>query len=346
MREGCCEVSTSGEVIDWVGGSREGWLCKEAGAADFAHFWGRWAWCQDESRGEGVNNGAPVVGYTKDVALDKQHRSLGTQTYMAGRLRKDEADGCVEINCNGEGASFVVAETSSDLEDLGDFAPSMELKMLLPLVPHFHYTDDITFDPLLLLQDPNGPTPTIEDIDYQISPSLKTPQETTKSHVDPGNITVAMFKIARDQLNILKTKTNSGEEEEEEEEGEGGEPGNTISYSSYEVLTGHLWRISCEARGLADDQETKLHIFINGRSRMHPPLPSGYVGNVIFPVTPIALSGDLIDNTGTYAAGKIHDALIRVDDEYLRSTIDYLELNPAPTVSLAESPNILILSWV
>ncbi|KAJ4951579.1 hypothetical protein NE237_028411 [Protea cynaroides] len=265
----------------------------------------------------------------------------------------------------------------------------MELKTLLPLVPHFHYTGDITSDPLLLLQmtrfkcagvsvsmgldhyvadgmtamhfiimwcrmprgldlnipslidrtilrardpptptfeqieyhlppslktpqqttkpqkDPNGPTTTIKDIDYQISPSLETPQETTKSHVGPGNTTVAMFKITRDQLNILKAKANSGDKEE------GGKTGNTISYSSYEVLTGHLWRISCKARGFPDDQETKLHIYIDGRSRMHPPLPSGYVGNVIFPVTPIALSGDLIDNTLTYAAGKIHD--VRLD---------------------------------
>lgn len=68
---------------------------------------------------------------------------------MAGRLARDE-DGRVEIDCNGEGVLFVEAEApDTSVDDYGDFAPTMELKRLIPTVD---YTDDISAFPLLVLQ--------------------------------------------------------------------------------------------------------------------------------------------------------------------------------------------------
>ncbi|KAJ4959051.1 hypothetical protein NE237_026162 [Protea cynaroides] len=40
-------------------------------------------------------------------------------------------------------------QTSSGIDDLEDFAPTMELKRLPPTVPGYDYTDDIPSDPLL-----------------------------------------------------------------------------------------------------------------------------------------------------------------------------------------------------
>lgn len=67
---------------------------------------------------------------------------------MAGRLRRDE-DGRIEIDCNAEGVLFVVAETSSVIDDFGDFAPTLELKKLIPSVD---YSGGISTYPLLVLQ--------------------------------------------------------------------------------------------------------------------------------------------------------------------------------------------------
>lgn len=67
---------------------------------------------------------------------------------MAGRLGRD-LDGRVEIDCNGEGVLFVEAEVDGEIDDFGDFAPTMELKRLIPKV---EYTDDISSFPLLVLQ--------------------------------------------------------------------------------------------------------------------------------------------------------------------------------------------------
>lgn len=67
---------------------------------------------------------------------------------MAGRLKRDE-DGRIEIDCNAEGVLLVEAETGAVVDDFGDFAPTLELKKLVPTVD---YSGGIGSYPLLVLQ--------------------------------------------------------------------------------------------------------------------------------------------------------------------------------------------------
>lgn len=67
---------------------------------------------------------------------------------MAGRLRRDD-DGRIEIICNGDGVLFVEADTSSVIDDFGDFAPTLELRKLIPAID---YSGGIHSYPLLVLQ--------------------------------------------------------------------------------------------------------------------------------------------------------------------------------------------------
>ncbi|XP_050232367.1 shikimate O-hydroxycinnamoyltransferase [Mercurialis annua] len=301
---------------------------------------------------------------------------------MAGRLRRDE-DGRIEIDCNAEGVLFVVAETNSVIDDFGDFAPTLELKQLIPTVDYsggidsyallvlqvtyfkcggaslgvgmqhhaadgfsgLHFVNtwadmarglDLTIPPFIdrtLLRARDPPLPQFQHIEYQPPPFLKNPPETTK----PDSTTVSIFKLSKDQLSKLKAKAK--------------EDGNTINYSSYSMLSGHVWRSASRARGLAEDQETKLYIATDGRSRLIPPLPPGYFGNVIFTATPIAVAGDLESKPTWYAASKIHDALSCMDNDYLRSALDYLELQPDLSALVRgahtfKCPNLGITSWV
>ncbi|KAL6334659.1 hypothetical protein AAG906_019523 [Vitis piasezkii] len=298
---------------------------------------------------------------------------------MAGRLRRDE-DGRIEIDCNAEGVLFVEADTGSVIDDFGDFAPTLELRQLIPTVDysgdigsysllilqvtHFkcggvslgvgmqhHVADgasglhfintwsdmarglDITIPPFIdrtLLRARDPPQPAFHHIEYQPPPQLKTPLPNTQ------NTNVCIFRITRDQLNTLKNKSK--------------EDGNTISYSSYVMLAGHVWRCACKARSLPADQDSKMYIATDGRSRLRPALPPGYFGNVIFTTTPVAVAGDLMSKPLWYAASKIHNALARMDDEYLRSALDYLELQPDLTALVRGAhtfrcPNIGITSW-
>ncbi|KAM1714804.1 hypothetical protein TB2_024891 [Malus domestica] len=304
---------------------------------------------------------------------------------MAGRLKRDD-DGRIEIDCGGQGVLFVEAETGSVIDDFGDFAPTLELRRLIPSVDYaagistypllllqvtffkcggvslgvgmqhhaadgfsgLHFINtwsdmarglDLTLPPFIdrtLLRARDPPQPAFYHIEYQPAPQMKAPLQSAK----PGaadSTTVSIFRLTRDQLNILKYKSK--------------EAGNTVSYSSYEMLSGHVWRCACKARELPDDQDTKLFIATDGRSRLQPPLPPGYFGNVIFTATPIAVAGDIQSKPTWYAASRIHDALVRMDDSYLRSALDYLELQPdlSALVRGAHSfrcPNLGITSWV
>ncbi|MCL7034646.1 hypothetical protein MKW94_030624, partial [Papaver nudicaule] len=85
------------------------------------------------------------------VLKDGLSKALVTYYPVAGRLKRNESDkGRAEIDCTGEGALFIKAETDSLLEDLGDFAPTEQLE---PLIPNLGGNkDDISSYPILLVQ--------------------------------------------------------------------------------------------------------------------------------------------------------------------------------------------------
>ena len=182
----------------------------------------------------------------------------------------------------------------------------------------------------LRARDP--PQPIFRHVEYQPAPPMKTPVQP-----DPEGTTVSTFKLSREQLNLLKAKSK--------------ENGNTTNYSSYEMLSAHVWRCTCKARNLPEDQDTKLYIPTDGRARLRPPLPNGYFGNVIFTATPVAVAGELMSKPTWFAAGKIHEALIQMDNDYLRSALDYLEVQPDLSALVRgahtfRNPNLGITSWV
>ncbi|PON77785.1 Transferase [Parasponia andersonii] len=68
---------------------------------------------------------------------------------VAGRLRHDD-DGRLEINCNEEGVLFIVAESSSAIDDFGDLITSPELPKLTAPAPD--YSAGVSSFPLMTLQ--------------------------------------------------------------------------------------------------------------------------------------------------------------------------------------------------
>ncbi|KAJ7558721.1 hypothetical protein O6H91_04G052800 [Diphasiastrum complanatum] len=173
----------------------------------------------------------------------------------------------------------------------------------------------------------------------QANGSLGNGGTTAVSHAEDQALpafSVGVFKFTKDELQRLKSKAIDED--------------NLLSYSSYEMLSGHIWRSLCKARGLVDDQETKLYIATDGRSRLRPPLPPGYFGNVIFTATPMATVRDLLSKPQYFSAAQIHEVVAMMDDEYLRSALDFLELQPDLSKLVRgahtfKSPNLGITSW-
>ncbi|KAJ8562173.1 hypothetical protein K7X08_011464 [Anisodus acutangulus] len=298
---------------------------------------------------------------------------------MAGRLARDE-QGRIEINCNGEGVLFVEAESDACVDDFGDFTPCLELRKLIPTVDTsgdissfplvifqvtrfkcggvslgggvFHTLSDglssihfintwsdiarglsVATPPFIdrtLLRAGEPPTLSFEHIEYHPPPSLNSSLKNRES-TGPKPSTTAMLKFSSEQLGLLKSKSKH----------EG---------STYEILAAHIWRCMCKARALPDDQLTKLHVATDGRSRLCPTLPPGYLGNVVFTATPMAKSCELQSEPLTNSAKRIHSALSKMDDNYLRSALDYLELQPDLSILIRgptyfASPNLNINSW-
>ncbi|KAK0605231.1 hypothetical protein LWI29_024374 [Acer saccharum] len=189
-----------------------------------------------------------------------------------------------------------------------------------------------------LLQARNPPAPAFHHIEYDPSPSMVM----NTTHLDPpssSTCTSAVFKVSSEQQNMLKkhkptsSSTSTG-----------------AKYSSYETLAAHIWRSICKARGLANDQLTKLYIPVDGRSRLNPPLPPGFFGNAIFSATSTALAGDIQSEPLIDTVGRIYEAVKRIDDDYIRSALDYLQVQPdlAPLSRGAQTfkcPNLNVNSW-
>ena len=56
-------------------------------------------------------------------------------------------------------------------------------------------------------------------------------------------------------------------------------------YTTFEILSGSLWRCRTIAFGFDPNEEVRLLMAVNARSKFNPPLPKGYYGNTCaFPV--------------------------------------------------------------
>ncbi|KAE8658129.1 Shikimate O-hydroxycinnamoyltransferase [Hibiscus syriacus] len=327
-------------------------------------------------------NGSSTFFDTK-VLKEALSRILVSFYPVAGRLGNDE-NGRLQIVCNGEGVLFIEAETSSVMDDLvKDFTDGSKVPQL---VHKFDYSGGISSYPLLGLQvtafkcggvsigvtfqhtladglsalhfinswadtargmcptiapvldrsflrarDPA--TPKFRHVEFEPSPSLKT----ISNPEAPRPSTVSLFKITAEQVKALKDKVN--------------ETSGKTKYSTYSILTAHIWRCATKARDLVQDQELKLTIPIDGRNRLHPPLPPGYFGNVIFHAAPVALAGEIQSESFFDTVNRIHEILRGINDEYLRSGIDLIETT-ADVESVRRGsktmrcPNLSINSWM
>ncbi|KAK1411044.1 hypothetical protein QVD17_37588 [Tagetes erecta] len=319
------------------------------------------------------SNDTPNFFDTK-VLKDALSEALVPFYLMAGRFKEGE-DGRIVVDCQGQGVLFMEAESNGVIDDFGNFEPTLEYLKLIPVVDnpwenksnplvifqvtrfkcggvslgvgmhhrlvdgmsalHFMNTwsdmargKDISYPPFIdktLLRANDPPRPIFEHIEYQ-------PDSTKGQPLDQTKTTFRSFTLRKEQINTLKAMSMEG--------------GNTINYSSFEILSGHLWKCVCKARSLPDDVNTKLYFPVDGRARLQPPLPKGYFGNVVFSATAIAPAGEIQTKPIWYAASKIREATTIMNNDYLRSAIDYLEQNNFQKGHVSyEYTNVRVVSW-
>ena len=93
--------------------------------------------------------------------------------------------------------------------------------------------------------------------------------------------------------------------------------------TTFEVLVAHVWR--ARTRALGHGQKSTVVFAVDTRTRMvASPLPQGFVGNA---VAAVAAADDVAHKPLSYCVERIRDAITRVTDDYIRSAIDWLEVN-------------------
>ncbi|KAJ8751059.1 hypothetical protein K2173_016240 [Erythroxylum novogranatense] len=306
---------------------------------------------------------------------------------VAGRLTRD-GNSRIEIDCNGQGVLYAEAVSDSPMSDIGGFNSGLELVKVFPPINrslhdlyssplfavqvtrfscggvslgigcHHNLSDGTGFlnfitswselarglstsmPPLLdrdILRARVPPTPVFYHHEFDKPPVMITSftqnsEESSSSKADSSIV----LEITSDHMKTLVSMI--------------GDERTKIKYTRYEILSAFLWRVACKARNLPDTQATKMRIPINGRPRLNPPIPPNYFGNALFICTTTALCGELVSEPFAHSVDRIHEAIRRMDDKYLRSALDFLDKTDELTTIMqgpqnTACPNFSIVSW-
>ncbi|KAJ4953319.1 hypothetical protein NE237_030151 [Protea cynaroides] len=120
------------------------------------------------------------------------------------------------------------------------------------------------------------------------------------------------------------------------------EDGSIESCTSFTALTALVWRARSKALKMKPQQQTKLIFAVDGRSKLNPSLPKGYFGNGFIFSCCICSAGELIEKPLSFAVHLVQDAIKLVNDNYIRSVIDYFEVTRSrPSLTAT----VLITTW-
>ncbi|QHO33683.1 hypothetical protein HN51_027351 [Arachis hypogaea] len=158
------------------------------------------------------------------------------------------------------------------------------------------------------------------------------------------------LKLTSMQVQKLKKNANNNDFQSEK------------PYTRFEAIGAHLWRCACKARELHKNQPTVFKTVVDIRKKMNPPLPQNYFGNALAgTVSPTCYVGEIVAKPLSYAAKNIREAVKMINDEYIRSQIDfyageehmdrirvpYLEKGEhRADILFSGNPNLRVTSWM
>ncbi|KAL3535787.1 hypothetical protein ACH5RR_004248 [Cinchona calisaya] len=99
--------------------------------------------------------------------------------------------------------------------------------------------------------------------------------------------------------------------------------------TTFDAMAAHVWRSFVEALEVKPlDYELRLTFSVNARPKLKTqPLKDGFYGNVVCVACASSTVSGLVNGRLSDATGLIRQARLAVSEEYLRSTIDYVEVD-------------------
>ncbi|XP_064968463.1 omega-hydroxypalmitate O-feruloyl transferase-like [Musa acuminata AAA Group] len=293
---------------------------------------------------------------------------------LAGRLAISD-EGKLIVDCTGEGVVFVKAEADCEMEAVGDITKPnpdtlgklvytilgannlLEMPPLVVQVTTFRSggfilglaVNHCMFDGLGAMEFVNSWGETARGLPISVPPFV---DRTVLESRNPPLVSFPHHEFAEIE-DVSDTTALYGEEMayrsfcfEPEKLGRvkrrALEDGALAKCTTFEALSGHVWRARTEALRLQPGQKTKLLFAVDGRSRFDPPLPKGYFGNGTMLTACLSTAGELLGRPLSFAVGLVQDAVKTVTDEYMRSAMDYFEATRArPSLTAT----LLITTW-
>ena len=96
--------------------------------------------------------------------------------------------------------------------------------------------------------------------------------------------------------------------------------------TNFEVISACLWRCYAIASQANPNEEMRICMLVNARSKFNPPVPEGYYGNVLALPAAITNARKLCLNSLGYALELIRHAKNKITEEYIRSLADFIEI--------------------
>ncbi|CAL0304535.1 unnamed protein product [Lupinus luteus] len=118
---------------------------------------------------------------------------------------------------------------------------------------------------------------------------------------------------------------------------------NLKNSTTFHVVAAKIWKARSIATKMPEDKVSTMLFPVDARKRVVPELPDGFAGNALVPGYARATVRELMELEDAYHIRKVQEGIERLDDEYIKSGIDWLEVNKG--VPCREDSFSLVAWW-
>ncbi|XP_050207205.1 acyltransferase GLAUCE-like [Mercurialis annua] len=105
------------------------------------------------------------------------------------------------------------------------------------------------------------------------------------------------------------------------------EDGKLKKCTSFQVVAAKIWKARSIAMKMKDETNNTMLFPVDARRIITPQAPNGFAGNALVPGFARASVKELKDREDSYLVKIVQEGIERLDDEYVRSGIDWLEVH-------------------
>ncbi|XP_061363506.1 acyltransferase GLAUCE-like [Gastrolobium bilobum] len=102
---------------------------------------------------------------------------------------------------------------------------------------------------------------------------------------------------------------------------------NLKNSTTFQVVAAKIWKARSIATKMPKDKVSTMLFPVDVRKRIVPELPNGFAGNALVPGFARANVRELMELEDACHVRKVQEGIERLDDEYINSGIDWLEVN-------------------